>query len=698
MKSNASGVMSVETITGYPISEGQLYQVFADAAGADQPERIGLRWLDDTYTEVATTWSLTTAAASASWHRIGVADTAPAGATRVRVIVEATAGAANRTCYAENVYLGRPIRTTGNLLDFNTESAEVDASGWVPDTNATVSRQAPAVSWGVNTYTAGGSVIAATAVAAGNCRIITAARPTVTPGTEYLAYAYLQPPTSGSTTWVELRFYDDTGTQLSATRSVLAAPGSTGYYRQWVSAPAPAGAVTCALAAGIDSATLGQVLRVETAVVGAASQTVAGTVIPTAEGNFEQGVAGWSTVAGAATVARSTPWGAAAISGAYALAITSATATTSTVRSPLFATPAAEGHNWRLQVYAKQSAGSFTSFTIQIHWYDAGGASLGVSGTGYAFPNSDWYLLTTDDVAPAGAVQAAVELVAVAAATNSVVFVDGVALWQVLPLTEVVTDDERGYARVTVRELPVGGRVSLYRVLPNGDRTLVRGPDGLIDRQAITSDLLVVEDHEAPLGVPVVYRLEIDNGSGVATRTTDEMLLVLGDVNETWLKDPGNPQRNMRVVVQEPPEWKRPVEQSAMVVRGRRNKVVLTGRRQGLEGDLSVWTRTDDERAALHYLLDSGNVLLWQAMPGMGVEDLYVNVGEVGEARTGGLAQEPWRSWTLPLTQADMPVTTGINGSGGRTWQDVVTEFATCADVLEAYETAEDLLLDRRAG
>jgi hypothetical protein len=174
--------------------------------------------------------------------------------------------------------------------------------------------------------------------------------------------------------------------------------------------------------------------------------------------------------------------------------------------------------------------------------------------------------------------------------------------------------------------------------------------------------------------------------------------LALADIQEAWLKDPGNPQRACRVLVQRAPDWQRPIEQTAYVVRGRRNKVVLSGSRQGLEGDLAIWTRTDEERAALHLLLDSGNVLLWQADPGMGVDDMYVTVAQITEARTGGIAQEPWRAWTLPLIQADMPVTTGVNGAQGRTWQDVLTEFATWGDVRTAYATWEDVLLDRRRG
>jgi hypothetical protein len=111
-----------------------------------------------------------------------------------------------------------------------------------------------------------------------------------------------------------------------------------------------------------------------------------------------------------------------------------------------------------------------------------------------------------------------------------------------------------------------------------------------------------------------------------------------------------------------------------------------------------IATRSDAERKALHLLLDDGHVLMWQAAPGMGVDDMYVNVGQVPEARFAKLAQDQWRNWTLPLTEADLPVTTGVNGSGGRTWQDVIAEFATCADLLPVYGTGEDLLLDRRTG
>lgn len=697
VKSVTAGEMQARTVSSYPITAGTVYEAFADASGATVPERIGIRWLSASGSEVSVTWSLTTMIAAASWHRISVAGQAPVGATQAQVLLSASPAAPNVINYFENVYLGLPVRTTGNLFGFGTESSEIDATGWVPEVNATVSRQVPVVSWAVNWYLAGGHTLAMTATAAGNAAVQTVDRPTVTPGVEYLAYAYLQPPVLTSQAWIELRFFDGNGNQIGAQRSTLAAPG-TGMYRQRASMVAPAAAATCSVAAGLNSASAGQVLRLETVVVTVAPKLQAGNILPYADSSFEQGIAGWTVPSGVATLARTTPWGSSFFEGSYALAITSTTATSSTVRSARFPGVVA-GENHRVQVIAHPAAGSFSTVTVRIRWYDASNTDLGTSsGISYVLPGSSWYVLAVDAVAPAGATQAAVEMVPAASATNSVLHADQVVLWQVLPQTDVEAISGDGYIRLTLRELPLDSLISVYRVGQDGARTLVRGSSGLINQQTITSDAMVIEDHEAPLEVPVTYRIEIYDTPGViaSTRTSDTATLTLADVNECWLKDPSNPQRNLRVLVEKAPDWSRPIEQAAYIVRGRRNKVVLSGVRQGLEGDLSIWTRTDEERASLHLLLDSGNTLLWQAAPGMGVSDMYVSVGQITEGRIGGPAQEPWRAWALPLTETDMPVTAGINGASGRTWQDVLTEFDTWQDVFDTYATWEDVLLDRR--
>lgn len=697
VKSVAAGEVQARTVSSYPVTAGTVYYAFADTSGV-VPERIGIRWLSATGTEVSVSWSLTTLAASSAWHRVSVAAAAPAGAVQAQVLLSSTPAGAAVNHFWENVYLGAPHRTIGNLLPFNTESSEVDATGWAAVVNATVSRQVPVIIWSSTYYIAGGHTLAMTAVASGNASIVAVDRPAVTPGQEYLAYAYLQPPVVTAQAWVELRFYDSVGNQVQATRGTLAPPTpATGMYRQRVSAVAPANAATCSLAAGLDGASAGQVLRLETAAITVVPELQAGSVIPYADASFEQGIAGWTVTSGVATLARTTPWGASSLTGSYALAVTSTTATQSILQS--VKVPVTEGLNWRAAIYVHPAAGDWSTVWVRVRWYDDADSDLGAStGVAYIVPGSSWYGLPADQVAPEGATQAAVEIVATASATGSVLHVDWVALWEVLPLTVVTVNSSSGYITLTLRELPLDATITVYRVGEDGTRTLVRGTHGLIDGQTITSDLLVIEDHEAPLGTPVMYRVEIDDAGDLVTRSSDTVTLTLGDINEAWLKDPGNPQRNLRVLVQRAPDWQRPIEQASHVVRGRRNKVILSGRRQGLEGDLAIWTRTDDEREALHLLLDSGNTLLWQASPGMGVRDMYVSVAQVNENRVGALAQEQWRAWQLPLVEQDMPITTGINGAGGRTCQDVVTEFGTCADLLPVYETSEDLLLDRRTG
>ncbi|MEU9333120.1 hypothetical protein AB0D49_08140 [Streptomyces sp. NPDC048290] len=695
VKSVAAGETQAITLSSYTVTPGTVYYAFADAAGV-VPERIGIRWKNWRNTEIAVTWSVTTMGSSPNWHRVSVAGAAPAGSMFAQVVLSSTEVGAAVNHYWENVYLGLPIRTTGNLLPFGTESTEIDASGWTPVVNATVSRQVPVLNWSVTNYLAGGHTLAMTAIAAGNAAVLSVDRPTVTAGAEYLAYCYLQPPVLSATAWIELRFYDVNGNQLAATRSTLAPP-DTGIYRQRVSATAPAAAATCGFAAGLDGAGAGQILRLETVAIIAAPDLIAGNVLPYASASFEQGLAGWSVVSGPATAARSAPWGADAFDGAYSLTLSSSTAAASTIRSGRF--PVAAGVNWRAQAYVHPDAGAWSGVRVRVRWYDAENTDLGAStGTSYTLPGTAWYALPSDAVAPVEATQGAVEVVATASATNSVLNVDAVALWQVLPLIAVAADSDASYVTLTLRELTPGQLVSVYRIVADGSRTLVRGPGGLLDRVPTASDLMIIEDHEAPIGAPFSYRVQIREGDGtlVSDRSSEAVALTLADTSEAWLKDPGNPQRNLRVLIGKAPDWQRPIEQAAYVVRGRRNKVVLSGVRQGLEGDLAIWTRSDDERQALHLLLGSGNTLLWQSVPGMGVSDMYVNIAQITEARLPTTARESWRAWTLPLTEADMPTTTGVNGPAGRTWQDVLTEFAIWDDVLSTYATWEDVLLDRR--
>lgn len=698
LSSTAAGEMQARTFSSYPVTPGQEYQAFADASGATVPERIGLRWMNVFNAEISITWSLTTATASATWHRIAVSGTPPLGTSDVQVVVSATPAAGSVVNHFENVYLGVPMRTTGNLLSADAEGVEHATLKWTSETNCSVARQAPMVSWPVDYYLAGGQVLALTVTANGNAAAKVTEKPAATAGVEYMGRCYLSPPTSGSTVWVELRFYTAADVLLTATRSNLAAPG-TGYYEQRVSAVAPATTAYATLAVGITSGTAAQVMRIDGAVIATVPVIRQGSIIPYADASFERDVAGWTTTSGVATLARSTPWGAYAIDGAYSLTVSSATASASTIRSARFPAGSAAGKSFRLQLYTNVTAGGWT-IQRHIRWYDAANNSLGLtSSTSAAAPTPDWWVLTHSGTAPALATQAAVELTLTATATSSALRIDAVQVWEALPLIEVAGDDATAVVTLTLRELTVGYLLTVWRVTADGTRTLVRGSSGLIQSETIAADQYIIEDAEAPLGVPVTYYVEIADSVGATpeARTSDSVTLDPGDTQYAWLKDPGRPDRNMQVMMAEPPSWTRPVTQAEFRVRRRRNTVVLSDVRGGLEGTLVVYTQTDEERAALHRLLDSGSVLLWQAAPGHGVDDMYVAVGAAAEERSG-MATDPWRTWQLPVKQVDLPVTVGVASSADRTWQDVLTETATWAEVLSKYATWEDVFLDRKIG
>jgi hypothetical protein len=700
MKSVASGEMQCRTVASYPVTPWQEYEAHSDASGATVPERIGIRWLDASSVEISISWSLTTATASATWHRIAVADWAPTGAAYAQIVFSSTPAAGLVNQFFDNIYLGPRQRTTGNLLAANTETSErADSWEYLAVTNCTLTRTVPMVGWPVTLYTTGGHVATMTVTASSAASFRSTDWPEVSPGTEYIAYAYLNPPASGAASWIELRFYDASFAQIAATKANLNAP-STGWYQQRVSAVAPALAAYCTVAAGLDTATAGQILRTDGAVITTAPVLREGSVVPYADASFEAGVAGWTVVSGVAALARLTPWGTDALDGYYCMTVTSATATTSVIRSAKFPVGAAAGLSFTVEAAMKVAAGGW-NVTRGIRWYDAANTDLGVtSDTPTAAPTPNWWLLSAQFTAPANATQAAFEYTFTATSTSSVLRLDKAALWQSLPLVEITTDDAIASITVTLRELPITSTITVWRVAPDGSRTLVRGEHGLIEAATITSDVLVIEDYEAPLGVEVFYYSESRSTLNVLTaaRQTDPVTLDPGDPNEIWIKDPANPQRNLKVMVKQAPNWQRPITQTEHQVRGRRNGVVLSDVRRGLEGDLVIWTRSNDERVALHWILDSGNVLLWQATPGHGVDDMYVNVAQITEGRTGGTALEPWREWTLPLKQSDMPVSVGVAGSAGRTWQDVLTENTTWEDVLDRYATWEDVLFNRPIG
>jgi len=701
MTAKAVGEMQARTYSSYAVRMGETYWAFADASSTTIPERIGIRWLNATGAEISITWSLTTNSASSSWHRISIGGAAPLGAVRAQVLVSSTATAIGQVTYFENVYFGYPLRYASNLLSFDAEQFEISGTSWAAETNCTLSRTVPTFGWAVDWYYSGGEMLTLTVTANGNASALCTERPAVTPGVEYVAYTYLAPPTSGSTVWVELRFYNASGTQLSATRSTLAAPG-TAIYRQYASAVAPAGAASASLAIGITSGTAGQTVRSDGAVIKVRTANPTSSLpnvnaVTYADSSFEQGVGSWTVNSGVATIARSTPWGAQAFTETYSLTVTSSTATASTIRSGMYAVTG--GVNWRVYVAAKRVAGGW-SLASTIRWFDASSTLITTaSSTSAAIPSDgNWWTLSQDFTAPANAAFAQIDYTLTATAASSTLQLDTVILYQVQPQQSITVDDDSASVLLVVREIVVPRLMTVYRVLADGSRSVVRGASGLLSQVTTTDDTLIVTDYEAPLGVQFSYRIEFyDSTTGALTgfRTTSTYILDPGDANYVWLKDPLRPLVNMRVVVQKAPDWQQPIDQQAYRVRGRQNAVVLSGVRSGREGSLVLWTQTDDEREAMRFLLATGNVLFWQSAPGMGESDVYVAVAESAFPRVSTYAPEQWREWTLPLTEVDRP-TGAMAGSPTWTVRDVSIENSSVLSLVSRYATVLDLAINVR--
>lgn len=694
LTSVAAGEMQATTTAAYPVAVGSTYETFADTASATEPERIGILWLSASYAAISTTWSPTTTAASGSWHRVSVAGVAPSGAVYARVVLSATATAAAKIHYWENVYFGFPVRTSGNLLSFNTENPQVDASAWAVDTNCAITRDVPVVSWAVDWYYGSGPVIKATTTANGNMAVKTVETPGITPGVEYGGYIYLNPPTSGSAAWVELRWYDASTTLISTKRSALAAPG-TGWYRQRVSGVAPAGAATVVMAAGITGATAAQVLRVQGAVLGAPPVIEVGSVVTYEDASFEEGIGQWTVASGVATLARSTPWVSSGVwDGSYSLVATSTTATTSVLVSGRY--PITVGQSWRPQVEIKPASTGW-QIGLGIRWYDGSGALISTSTSGVdTIPSAAWWTVFADATPPAGAATAAIE-VTLTAPSSSSAQLDAVALYPALPAFEVTPHSDLGEVTVTFRELDSGAAFTLYRVV-GAAQTVVRGPDGWLQGVVLSSEQMTVEDYEAPLGVPVRYRysmVSVTTGAATGDGISDEVTLTVSDPSACWVKNPLQPERNVLLRAATAPDWQRPIEQAEYRIRGRRNSVVLSDVRGGLAGTLEVWTDNDDQRQALHFALDTGSVLLIQFAPGLGLEDAYYAVGQAVEGRIVPYGGEPRRRWQLPLTQVDAPIG-GVGGTAGWTVQDVISTYDTVQQVFDSYATVLDLVLDNR--
>jgi hypothetical protein len=418
-----------------------------------------------------------------------------------------------------------------------------------------------------------------------------------------------------------------------------------------------------------------------------------GNLLPYNAESIETDTSGWSAVSGC-TVARSTvePY-----RGAYSLAVTFTDVTAVVaLAAPVSVTP---GDVYQFMPWTWPARLTQT-LTPVLQWLDASGNVVNEQASPYGWPTDAptgaWWSIAASGVCPPGATQLSVTY-SITGTVGDVWYFDAIYLGPG-GLGAVATPIPDDYAaQISLEGLTTQNatQFSLYRQDTDGTLTPVRGQSGDLVLAPVTTDLDVETDYEAPLGVPISYMVEIFSSAGEQWAIYTSAPIVIDAAPDAWhvlLKDPTAPARNMLTTWQTPPEWTSPARQATYVPLNSTNPIVRYDVRGSQTGTLALITMSDSERAALTWLLAAGDTLLMQAPPGCGIDDVYVQVGDVVESRVAGYAQDPIRTWQLPLTVVGRPSGPMV-GTAGRTWQDVADGYGTWRDVLSAYQTWMGVLL-----
>ncbi|GAA3018413.1 hypothetical protein [Streptomyces fulvorobeus] len=606
--------------------------------------------------------------------------TAPAGAAYASVTVSCSGLAAGATVVTDATAFGLPAAVPANLLAYNVSGVEVDTSGWGAWGNVTLSR--------LTTAWEGWYGLALTSVAAGEVQSGMSANVPVVPGTEYAGASAVQPIGSagGAEFRVELRWYSAEGTYISSSPSTPWTPAGGGWTRVTAIGVAPSGAVFARLRLRAVATGAGQVWACDRMAL-IPAPTPSGSLLTYNVCSMEVDASGWTAISGC-TVSRSTDT---AWEGVASLRIdeigTAGMDATVTMSAPV---PVAPRQSYQVTPHLKLGVSAEPRKLIAgFIWYNAADEVVATTaGTWTLSAGSGWYVPPTSAVAPATAARLAVSFRIISSEIGQPAYLDDVSLVPggLAAIPDVIPD--RYGVSVALQGLTAGGYTywGLWRVGGDGTMTAVRGSSGDLTKVAITGDVAVVEDYEAPLGVEVRYYVKL--WTTTAYRSTMSLPIVVPEPHPTEivLKDPGLPARQTTAVVSKggQPTWTRRARQGVNPVRGRARPIIISDMRTSREGTMTLITETSEDLAAMWWLLEPGNALLIQWPSLWGETDVYVSVGDVAEAPVVEYAEYRDRTWTVPLTEVDRPIG-GATGSAGRTWQSVTTEHSDYLDVLTTY-------------
>ncbi|MFE5159148.1 hypothetical protein ACFRNT_11550 [Streptomyces sp. NPDC056697] len=675
----ASGDSQIGIASRAAVTPGSEYwscaTVFPPAAGAQS--RLEIRWYNAGGTVISTTQGPLISAPSGTWHQVAAVGTAPANTATALVVVRVTATASSQPWYTDRAFLGLTTGMPGNLLNWNAESIEIDRSGWGASTNCVLSVAASSYTW----YQS----MILTSSAAGDClaRSALAEAPTVTPGVEYVAFAQVSPGTSGLTFAIQIRWRDAAGTEFqtdTGTRTLT----SGQWTRCTVAAIAPPGAVTARVGLAPTATAAGQQWGIDRlAFAPSSAMMTPGSLLPYNVSELDIDTSGWTVTGGTSAQESGIVLG-----GGFSMKMTASGGDlVATLAAPVSVTPGM-GYQFVPCLYSNVAR----IYQTKVEWLDSTNTVIRTrwqSWNGHA--GGAWMAGSMGDLAPAGAAFARLSVVVPDAAAGELWYLDVVG-WKLGGLTALATPTGGGGVSITIRGLTTGGPTWKWRLdrVQVGTSTPVRGWTGDLVDQPTTGDVAVAVDYEAPLGVPLQWRVR-SAVTGASIAYISDPITLSGEVTDAWLTDVSLPARSVAATVGVPlPDWQRSARQGSYSVKGRPRPVVISDVRASRQGTLTLVTESEEERDALWWVLETGNTLLIKWPLGFTEPDMYVQVADVTEAHITAVAEHSDRQWTLALTEVDRPIG-GIIGSPDRTWQTVKSAGSDWTSAIGAATTWLDV-------
>lgn len=195
-----------------------------------------------------------------------------------------------------------------------------------------------------------------------------------------------------------------------------------------------------------------------------------------------------------------------------------------------------------------------------------------------------------------------------------------------------------------------------------------------------------VNDYEARQGLSTNYLLTAASGIQVANTT------VIIPRWGTWIKNPGKPFMNMRVLWNSDNEYSRAARRELIPIRGAKFPVAHTDRRLAPSGTIKLATQTTAEAKAFTNLIDDGAVLMIDVNPDFGVPIRYVSLGDVVGRRAGKEDRDlTWeaRIWELQVDETSAPI--GIPAGQTVTYEAIPASFDSYISLAASVATYNDL-------